>query len=64
MDGYPRVGDPSCLQEDDPLHELDGGKFDAVVHGGRCNKVKDAGFGLTQDVPLLAICAVGTPVRQ
>lgn len=44
------------------MHELDGGKLDAVIHGGRCNKVEDARPGLTEDVPLLAMCAVGTSV--
>ena len=44
------------------MHEFDGGEFDAVVHVGRCNKVEDARLGLTEDVPLLAVCAVGASV--
>lgn len=47
------------MYEDDPLHELDRGKFDAGVRGRRYNKVKDARLGLTEDVPVLAVCAVG-----
>lgn len=63
-DNYPRVRDTSRLYEDNPLHELDGRKLDAVIHGGGCNKVEDAGFGLGEGVPLLAMCAVGTSVRD
>ena len=45
------------------MHKFDSRKLDAVVHGGGRYKFENAGFGLREDIPLLAMGAVGTSIR-
>jgi hypothetical protein len=59
---HARVGDATRLDEDDALHEFDGGEADTGVHGMRApHELKDTRLRLGQRVPLLARVAVLAP---
>ena len=61
---YPRIGHPSCLNQNDPLHELDSGYSDACRSVLSIHHFQYPAFCAVQYVPLLPVISIRTPARE
>ena len=64
MGTYPGIGHSSCLDQNDPLHELDSGYSDACGDVLSIHHFQYLAFRAVQYVPLLSVISIRTPVKQ